>query len=83
MKKVICSVLDSVANVYALPFTSFNAGTAVRDFGHAVRDPDSQLHKSPGGFSLYAIGSFDDDTGEVVGNTPQLLAKATQFISEE
>lgn len=82
MKKVICSVRDLTANVFALPFTSHNEGTATRDFAHAVNDPQSALNKSPSEFSLYHIGHFDDDTGLVTAVGPTLLCHASDFVKE-
>jgi hypothetical protein len=82
MLKLICSVRDVVANVYSNPFTSHNQGTALRDFASACRDPESQLSKSPDGYMLYSLGTFDDDTGAIRPHDPALLANATQFISE-
>lgn len=82
MLKLVCSVRDVVANCYSNPFTSHNQGTALRDFSQACRDPDSQLAKSPDGFALYSLGTFDDDTGALVPHVPQLLGHATQFLKE-
>lgn len=80
--KIICSVRDITADTYAAPFTSINAGTALRDFGHACRDPESQLAKSPAEFQLFTVGEFDDSTGTIVPHAPRLLANATQFAQE-
>lgn len=83
MLKVICCVRDQKATTYALPFTSHNHQVALRDFGHACRDQNSQLYKNPEDFDLFAIGTFDDQTGEILGHTPQLLASAVQFTQGE
>lgn len=82
MKKVICSVRDSAADVYASPFTSQNINTAMRDFAHACRDQQSQLSKNPEDFALYLLGEFEDDTGILIPVAPKLVANATQFNSE-
>lgn len=83
MNKVICSVRDITADVYANPFTSQNAQTAMRDFAHACRDENSQLFKNPEDFQLFQLGTFDDDLGVIVGHEPKLIANATQFQKVE
>jgi len=82
VKKLICSVRDIVANAFANPFVTVNEGTALRDFSTACRDPESQLFKSPDSYSLYIVGRFDDDTGEIFPEGPDLLAHATKFTAE-
>lgn len=83
MHKLIFSVRDVAADVYASPFTSQNAQTAMRDFGHACRDQNSQLSKNPEDFQLFQLGSFDDDLGVIVAHEPRLIANATQFVKGE
>jgi len=83
MQKVMCSVRDIAADVFSAPFTSQNTQTAMRDFAHATRDPESQLCKNPEDFQLYQVATFDDDLGIVVGITPQLICNATQFVKGE
>jgi len=80
MHKVICSVRDIAANVYAAPFTSQNIQTALRDFGHACRDPNSALSRNPEDFTLYVIGTFDDDLGVIEPCAAEPIANATQFV---
>lgn len=82
MIKLLCCVLDKTLGAHAHPFTSHNEGCAIRDFGHAVKDPTSQLNKSPSDFSLLLIGSFDDETGVVTPVQQKILAQAVQFIQE-
>lgn len=40
-----------------------NNASAVRNFEHAVRQPDSLLRSHPNDYALYYVGSFDTDTG--------------------
>lgn len=82
MLKLICSVRDMVANAYSNPFISHNQGTALRDFSQACADPESQLYKSPEGFALYSIGTFEDDTGQITPHPPILLANASNFSKD-
>lgn len=82
MNKIICCVLDKTIGVHAHPFTSHNEGSAIRDFGHAVKDPASVLSKSPEDFTLIYLGTFDDETGVITPMQHKILAQASQFFSE-
>lgn len=83
MLKIICCVRDIAADVYANPFASQNAQTALRDFGHACRDENSQLCKNPEDFQLFQVAIFDDSIGVITGHEPKLIANATQFAKGE
>lgn len=82
MQKLIFAVRDITADVFAAPFVSQNRNTAMRDFGHACQDVQSQLSKSPEDYQLFFLGTFDDDLGSIAGVKPELVANATQFVKE-
>lgn len=82
MQKLLFSVRDIAADVYAPPFTSQNKMTAMRDFGHACRDPQSNLSRNPEDYQLFIVGTFDEDLGIIVSQSPELVANATQFVKE-
>lgn len=65
MKLNIYSVHDRKAAVFARPFIAPNDGMALRSFAAAKLDPSTELAKFPEDFSLYLLGSFDDETGEL------------------
>lgn len=70
MKKLMLSLFDEPAGVFCTPFFSHNEATALRDLDHAVKDPASQIHRSPGDFTMYELGYFDDTTAELVLTSP-------------
>lgn len=59
------SVFDSKAKTFAAPWWAVNEQTAKRNFSGAVNDPQTQLNKFPEDFTLYHIGSFNDENGEL------------------
>lgn len=82
MKKVICSVFDLKAAVFATPFYAPNVSVAVRDFANAVNDPAVSISKNPEDFSLYYLGDFEDTTGVFdVRPQPEVLATAASLIN--
>lgn len=70
MIKVVCSVFDSKAAVYANPFYSPNTAVAIRDFSHACHDPNVALFRNPEDYSLYQVATFDDESGLFVPTVP-------------
>lgn len=59
----IFSVYDSKANSYMLPFFIQNAPMAIRSFANAANDPATDIGKFPTDFTLFEIGTYDDQGG--------------------
>lgn len=62
MIKFVFCVFDSKARVYAAPFLAPRREVAVRDFTRAARDPQLDIYRFPEDYSLYELGTFDDET---------------------
>lgn len=56
----IYSVYDSKAKAFLPPFLILNDAMAKRIFGDCVNDPTHQFSKHPEDYSLFCLGSFDD-----------------------
>lgn len=65
MKHVICSVYDSATEAYMRPFTAQTVGQAVRMFEDEVRAEGNPLSAHPEDYSLFQIGTFNDNTAEM------------------
>jgi len=63
MITVICAALDKKARAYATPFFQAHVDVAIRAFKGAVNDPTHPIAKHPEDYSLWLIGTFDDNTG--------------------
>lgn len=61
----VYSIFDVKAKVFGSPFYAQCDEIAIRNCAAAVRDDgqNSMLSKFPEDFTLYRIGSFDDDRG--------------------
>lgn len=70
MKLGLYAVLDRKLGSFARPFVMNNDGMAVRAFLTAKQDPSSEMSKYPEDFSLYALGTFDDESGTLAQPTP-------------
>lgn len=63
-------------------FTATNDAVAVRTFASAVNTAGSILHDAPEDFSLCRLGEFNEDTGEVFGYLPSVVADAVSVRKE-
>lgn len=79
----IYAVYDRKAEAYMNPFHAPLDGMAIRMFSQSVNDPQTMLSKYPDDFTLYRIGTFDDQTGMYTQEDHhKYLGTATQFKTE-
>lgn len=84
MKDKIYSVKDNAVEAYGKPFHAPTKGFAIRSFSDEVNRPDSQLAKHPEDFSLYELGTWDNQKGNYTNlPEPQFIGKASDFINSE
>lgn len=67
MKILIFSIRDSKSEVFSQPFFSPTRGSAIRAFADAVNDPATDYAKHPDDYTLFYVGDFDVDKGEIIG----------------
>lgn len=84
MIKNIYSVFDKKAEVFCQPFCSQNDSTAIRDFQYAANDNTTDIGRYPLDFSLYFLGVFDDQSGNIsTEGTRRHLADAYKLVTVE
>ena len=80
----VFSVYDSKACFFGRPFFDQMEGSALRSFRDAVNDssnPNNMWNKHPEDFSLFEVGSFDDQSGELVPIIPKSLMTGSALVS--
>lgn len=88
MLYTMVTIKDAKANVFTPPSFFRHAGQAIRAFIDTIRQgtagPDAALmHRYPGDYDLYEIGTFDDETGETVtSERPKLLYNGSNAAGE-
>jgi hypothetical protein len=82
VKKFAYTVFDKKVKTYGTPFFASADAIALRSFHRFAIDPSSDASVFPSDFDLYRIGVFDEDTGIIKDNAPELIASATQFTGE-
>lgn len=63
MRKMFAA-FDSKAGVFMTPFFQARTELAVRSFAAALSRPDSEMRLFPEDFTLFELGSFDEESGK-------------------
>lgn len=61
MKTEMFVIYDNKARAYNKPFYMLNADCAVRTFRDLANDPASEISKNPEDYSMFHIGTYDDE----------------------
>ena len=81
MKLGIYSIFDKKSDVYSNPMFFKKDGEATRTFSDITNDPKTTLYNHPEDYSLYMIGYFNDNSGELIKNPPRHVMNATTVKS--
>lgn len=77
----VFTIYDDKAEMYLPPFCFKTAGQATRAFMESCNDPQHQFNKHPEDFTLFELGTYDDDNARFeIGATPHGLGKALEYI---
>lgn len=66
----VYSIFDSAAGVFTAPTIDISDASAVRSFQQAIANSGSIMNFKPDDFSLYQVGSFNVETGELESWSP-------------
>lgn len=83
MKKFLYSVYDKQTYVFQNPFVQLNDNVAIRDFVHAIRDPQLSTSIYPEDLILYRVAEYDDATGQLAACEPLKIATGIQFLDPQ
>lgn len=72
MKTELYVIYDSKSGIYNKPFHQLNRDVALRTATDLANDPNSEISKFPEDYSLFLIGTYDDETaGMELTEAPQ------------
>lgn len=75
------TVYDNKALTYNVPFFTSTDGAAVRMFADLANDSNTAVGRHPSDYSLFAIGSYDDNKGMLLPESPlRHVADATSLL---
>lgn len=82
MKMPVLSIFDSLIG-YGTPFCEVNCDVAKRAFDNSICrlvDGDFASDNDPCDLTLYHIGDFDSDTGELFKKDPELISRGSSVV---
>lgn len=85
MKSVLIAVRDQKSNSYTQPVTAPSRGVALRSWADQINDPanaKSDQSRHPEDFSLWYLGEYDDNTGEISPAKPEQMAVASDLVKK-
>lgn len=65
MLQRVCALYDSAVGAYLQPFFVPSRGAAERGMMDLVANPESNVSKHPGDFTLFELGTWDEHTGVI------------------
>lgn len=78
----IFSIQDIKAKAFLPPFFLPEQGQATRTFGDCVNDPKHQFGRHPHDYTLFGIGTFDDETGTITVEDKFAIGNGLEFVVE-
>lgn len=77
----IFTVFDQKAQAYLPPFFLHQEGMATRSFSDAVNDKEHQFGAHPEDYTLFSIGTYDDERGMLEPHlAPQVIGNGLEFV---
>lgn len=85
MIEIFCAVHDRQLNAFMRPFVAQSPGQAIRSFRDEVNREGSEMNRHPEDYTLYRVGVWDQQTGEIAKAhpAPEQLAIATNLIERK
>lgn len=77
MKYGIYCMRDEASGIFLAPDVSPNDEVAVRQFDFALEKND-MMHFRPEDFSLWAVGTFDDQTGVIDAGQGRMIKRGVK-----
>jgi len=81
MKLNAYTIYDTASASYMRPFFSQADGQAVRGFKDIATDKDHEIGRHPEDYTLFRMGTFNDITGELKGETLEKLVTALECVA--
>lgn len=82
MEKQLYSIFDSKSGIYAAPFVETNKGSAIRAINELIARGDSTPAKYPEDFQLVHLGSYDEQSGQIVPQEGAIIVIGLNEIGE-
>jgi hypothetical protein len=74
------AIFDRCSGVYDRPFPSRADAEALRSFSQIANDSSHPIGQSPEDFTLFNIGTYDDNDGDLSGSAPVKVANGAEVL---
>ena len=78
----IYAIRDTASEGFARPFFFQSEAMAVRSFCAAMTGGDEAMASNPDDFTLYRIGSYNDESGIIEGHDPVRVITGFEAVAE-
>lgn len=84
MMHAVFAVRDTCVGAFHLPMFFQNNAAAVRALGDAVNTPgkENAYYQHPEHYQLYAVGAFNDETGELEPIAPVFVVDCQSLVRQ-
>lgn len=83
MIMTVFAIYDSGVSTWMVPIFARNKGEIMRSFIEAVNNPESKFFKHPADYTLFEIGTWDDDKCVFdLLKTPVRLGVAIEYLQK-
>lgn len=80
----VCTIYDAKAEAYLTPLFFQAIGQAVRSFGDAVNQANTEFNRHPEDYTLFLLGEWDEFGGTFTINAaPTPLARGHELVNRE
>lgn len=83
MTKTIASIYDTKAEAWSTPLFFNSNAEAIRTFSDVVNNAETQYGRHPEDYILFNIGTFDEQTGEIVGGLQVSLEHGINLVTPQ
>lgn len=82
MEMLLFTVYDVITDTYSFPFSAKNKTDATRSFRVAANDPKTSIGQNPQDYSLYYLGTYNDENASFTQDkAPELVVRATSILN--
>lgn len=80
MKFFVYAIRDNVAGFFGGPIINHSDEMAIREFKYTMSRSEGIERDFVGDFSLYRIGSYDNNTAEITPELPTIIFKGCEVV---
>lgn len=84
MVLIVVGIRDTAVDAFMRPWFVPSTGMAIRSFQDEVRNAESPMAKHPADYTLFQLGSFDEDSGKFENlDSPRQLVRGLDVAKED